>query len=223
MGAGLRAMLDKHLRLTSLALLGALPLMIFSRAQDVVFGPWRAALWVYLGSVLCVSAFRWLLHRAEPVLHAVALPWALFSAWVLVATFWSVNPADSFRRALDLVGAVIALWLGLAFAPEWGRFRSAALVSALLCSLYGMVQVVGLDPMPWATGFGGRAFGTLGNPDYYAGHLLLVLPVGLVLLMSRTRGKGFAVRAGFVCLTRGLFYRGLRRMSDDRKTVVLAF
>jgi len=52
-------------------------------------------------------------------------------------------------------------------------------------SAYGLAQSAGLDPMPWTSAFGGRAFGTLGNPDYYAGHIILVMPLTAALLVGR--------------------------------------
>lgn len=186
-------MFERHLRAVALFLGGVLPLVLFAPAQDVVFGPWRAALWAGVGCIACLAGYRWLAGRSVPVLHFSVLPWILFSCWALVATLWSVNPADSFRRTLDLAGAVMGLWLGIAVARRWERLRDAALASMGLCSLYGMAQVAGMDWLSWASGFPGRAFGTMGNPDYFAGHLLLVLPLGFALAVTRPRARPFVV------------------------------
>jgi O-antigen ligase len=163
-------------RLCALALLGLVPLTLSTGIEDVFFSAWRAAQAVFLAPILLLAGWRLVTGRLEPKLTWSTLPWALFGAWAFAGVTRSANPWDSLRRGFELAGAVAALWLGIGYARHWPRLRGAAVWSAGLCTLYGLAQVAGWDPMPWSVKFG-RAFGTLGNPDYYAGHLLVVMPL----------------------------------------------
>jgi tetratricopeptide (TPR) repeat protein len=100
------------------------------------------------------------------------------------------------------------------------RLRFWLLAGLGLGAAYGILQALGLDPMAAAArsaGFGSRAFGSLGNPDFWAGALALLLPLALApflsgdwplgwgaalaslllasLLLSQTRGAWLAVAA----------------------------
>ncbi len=56
--------------------------------------------------------------------------------------------------------------------------------STVICSLYALFQVLGLDLSGWDRNFGGRGFSTLGNPIFWAGQVLLSIPCALQLLLS---------------------------------------
>lgn len=68
------------------------------------------------------------------------------------------------------------------------KFYAALVFSGLLGSLYACAQALGLDLGGWSTHFGGRSFSTLGNPVFWAGHLLVLLPLALHLALS-AKGK----------------------------------
>lgn len=188
------------LRLASLALLLAVPLMLSTHIEDVFFGAWRAAEWAFLAPVLLWSGTRWILGRGVPRLAATTWPWAALAGWAMLGSTWSVNPADGWRRALELTGSIAAVWLGLALASQPRRLLAGAVVAAVVCSAYGVLQFFGIDPLPWSTKFGERAFGTLGNPDYYAGHLLLIFP-----LLSLFSTPYFFLPASAILVTGFLF------------------
>lgn len=171
------------LRLASLALVAAVPLTLSTHIEDVFFGAWRAGAWAFLAPVLLVSGTRWIRGQGSPAVSMATWPWAALIGWALAGACWSANPADGLRRALELAATVAAVWLGLAGAARPRRLLVGAVAAASLCSAYGVLQFFGIEPLPWSTRFGARAFGTLGNPDYYAGHLLLIFPL-LTLLSS---------------------------------------
>ena len=52
--------------------------------------------------------------------------------------------------------------------------------------MWGIAQFAGVDPTVWGTlrFESNRAFGTFGNPDLFAGWLVLTLPVALALAIS---------------------------------------
>jgi len=173
--------------LCGIALVAVVPLVLSSHVEDVFFFPWRAAQQVFLGALAVWVGARWMRGAAAPSLTLAEIPWALLAVWALVSPAWSVNPPDSMRRAIELATSIAAVWVGIALARGERKLWTAAIAAIAATSAYGMMQVVGIDWMPWSVGFGGRAFGTLGNPDYYAGHLLLVLPLAAAWLVSRPR------------------------------------
>jgi len=65
---------------------------------------------------------------------------------------------------------------------EWSsaeKIRRAAMCMALgfgVVTVYGVVQALGMDPMPWKGSHGARVFSTMGNPNMLAGYVVAVLP-----------------------------------------------
>ncbi len=192
------------LRLLTLALLGVTPLVLSTTIEDVFFYPWRVALGVFAGGALLLGAWRILPGAAGVTLSRVTLPWALFGVWTLAGCLWSANPGDASRRAIESVGALAAVWLALSGGAGLPRLVAIAVTAATACSLYGISQTLGFDPLPWSTRFGARSFGTLGNPNYYAGHLLLLMPVCAAEVVRGGRwriaaaGCGAAMATGFL-------------------------
>lgn len=181
------------LRLLTLALVGVVPLTLSTTIEDVFFAAWRAAAGVFVGAALLVAAREQMMGPVAVALRPATLPWALFGAWALAGCGWSANPADASRRAIELGAAVALVWL--AGSAGLSRILAVAVGAATLCSLYGVAQTLGFDPLPWSTRFGARSFGTLGNPNYYAGHLLLIMPVCAAEVI---RGGRWRIAAG-VC------------------------
>ena len=72
--------------------------------------------------------------------------------------------------------------------PDKRRFYAFLVFSGIAGSLYSFAQALGLDLAGWNTRFGGRSFSTLGNPVFWAGHLLILLPLAAYLAFS-TAGK----------------------------------
>ncbi len=51
------------------------------------------------------------------------------------------------------------------------------LLSSFFMVAYGIIQATGFDIILWQSNFAGRAASTLGNPNFLAGHIALVLPL----------------------------------------------
>jgi len=188
-------------RLSLMALLGVLPLVLSTRVEDVFMAPWRAALWVFLVPALAVGGWAFLKGTRKPALTWATAPWLLFWLWALAGVFRSDNPQDSLRRGLELLGSVTCLWLGREFFRERSRAVSLILWATSLTSIYGICQALGLEPLPWNTRFGARPFGTLANPDFYAGHLLLVMPLAVALFARGGANAGWTAAAAALAAT----------------------
>ncbi len=68
----------------------------------------------------------------------------------------------------------------------------AAVVSAFFVCLYGWAQVAGLDPLPWSENFftSGRLAASLGQPNFLAAWLLLVMPLSAYFWSAAKKFSG---------------------------------
>lgn len=62
-------------------------------------------------------------------------------------------------------------------------------ISVTFMALYGIFQVAGLDIFSWKSNFAGRAASTLGNPNFLAGHIVLILPFIYSLVFDKFGSK----------------------------------
>ncbi len=192
----------------AIAAVAVTPLVLSPRIEDVFFLPWRMAAMAFIGVAAMAASVDWLRRKATPAVAAAELPWIAFALWALASALWSVNRIDCLRRGAELAFTVAALWLGVAVAREQRRVWTACFAAIAVTSLYGLAQVIGLDFMPWSATFGGRAFGTLANPDYYAGHLMLVIPVAAARLIGR--GHSPTLLAAFGLFVAGFLFSQVR-------------
>jgi len=98
----------------------------------------------------------------------------------------SANPG----LARENAGLVLA-WGGLllfaaSVADPSARLRvaGALLLAGGLEAVYGILQYAGIDVLPWASSWGSRCFGTIGNPVFYAEFLAPLFVLGVALLVA---------------------------------------
>jgi O-antigen ligase len=127
----------------------------------------------------------------------------------IVSTAFSLSPRTSLQGALDSnmgLGSVLALAVLFAASRALCRGEAAAeqvcgaaAVGLGLSCAYALVQALGHDPVRWARtcdyGDWVRPSGTLGHPNYVAGHAVMVLPAVLWLIRRAvtTGNKGRAL------------------------------
>jgi tetratricopeptide (TPR) repeat protein len=163
--------------------------------EDAYVLPQRLAL--SLGCVLLVLG-------APAGLRLGRLAWAVlvWLAWRVLCRVWT-EPPGSFVSWLADQAPLWALTLFAGSALETAEQRQAAGAVLLAAGAFG--SVAALLPMlgwdPWAAGavdigFAGRAHGTLGNPDFLGGWLVLLLPLSLaVTLAAKRRARALALAA----------------------------
>jgi hypothetical protein len=71
---------------------------------------------------------------------------------------------------------------------EQKKYLRISLISGGIVCLYALFQKMGLDPL--TNSYSSRLdvtriFGTLGNPNYLAGYVLMLMPLSLLLTESR--------------------------------------
>jgi Flp pilus assembly protein TadD/O-antigen ligase len=226
-------MLQGRLRSTveglGICLLGfALPLVVCTFAEDA----YRLPQLILLSLSLCCLCATWSgLPKASP-------------AWFLALAFFGVRILSALL-AYGRAGAPMGQQLGwiaeqglYATLYAWGiahlgdasrasRLKAALLGGAAVAALYALLQNYGVDPLAQGRvelGFAGRAQSSLGNPDFWGGFVILVLPfsleypllqallmVALVLSQTRAAWLGFAASAAVLALGgwRRPLWRGL--------------
>ncbi|MFC1512536.1 tetratricopeptide repeat protein [bacterium] len=75
------------------------------------------------------------------------------------------------------------------------------IIAALISSLYGIVQWLGMDPFLWKGAFGDRIFSTFGNPNFFSAYLVWVAPILLVyFLLTHKPGYLFVFLISAFCI-----------------------
>jgi tetratricopeptide (TPR) repeat protein len=184
-----------------LAWLGlALPLLFWPGLEQAYRLPQCLAL--ALG--VAFLGLSWCLQSRAPrfsLLDAAVLSFFIWRSASRLAQGWDPQAlAWLLEQALYLF---LYLWSGQRLAqPGLGRRLRFWLLAGLgLGAAYGCAQALGLDPMAdsaRSAGFGSRAFGAMGNPDFWAGELALLLPLALAPYLAQDWSLAWG--AGFCAL-----------------------
>jgi O-antigen ligase/cytochrome c-type biogenesis protein CcmH/NrfG len=90
------------------------------------------------------------------------------------------------------------------------KMLAAVIAPAALMAAYGMFQSFGIDFVPWQTNFSFRAASTLGNPNFLAGHMVLVIPVVYAFLPDADKRKKLGMVLIALLLTAALGFSQTR-------------
>ncbi len=129
----------------------------------------------------------------------------LWVAWLLLRSAYSPSPAVSLKNAYEQI--LCALFFA---APAFLALRERRLglwlflAGGTVAVAYGAFQHFGVDPWRWSTDFAGRPLGTLGNPNFFGGHIVLAWAASLgLLIFAPSWGPGLlslAAAMGMACL-----------------------
>jgi len=189
----------------------ALPLF-FNVYSSRTFEPDKVALF---RSLVVAMAGAWLIGglvgrtarpRPSPLL---LLALALAAAWLL-ATATSLSPRISlwgsyeWRQGSYTLLCYLALFgltaSGLRSPDRSDRLLTAILFTSLPVSLYGILQVAGLDLLPWQAGPDSRAVSTLGHPNFLGAYLVMVIPLAAVRLLAAESRAGKLAYGGLLAV-----------------------
>lgn len=127
-------------------------------------GPFRA------GTPLWLGLIYFALRLASQAQGGFSLAWTLEQLLYASAFFWASQRLGDAALRLRLFAALLA--------------------GAAISCAYGILQSFGLDPFKGGQmdmGFGLRAYGALGNPDFYGGYLALLAPLALLPFLLEAR------------------------------------
>ncbi|MFN8496281.1 MAG: O-antigen ligase family protein [Anaerolineae bacterium] len=191
-----------------LAVLLATPLF-FQTATVRVFEPDKMML---VRTIALVMGAAWIVRvidsrlrppAGEPGRMPRALLWPtlLLAVAYLLASLVSVTPWASFFGSyqrgqglysfLALVVIFVLTLNDLRRRDQVERLVTAVILGSIPAALFAVMQGLGVQPGVWRGLYGGRVFGTLGNPIFLAGYLLMVIPLTVArLLLPSTPSTG---------------------------------
>lgn len=146
-----------------------------------------------------------------------------YFVWMVFTTLFALNSWIALRGSTARLDGLLTFTFYMA-AFSLGRrarfnerFLWAISVSALLISLYAMLQFFKIDPPSlrlYANSWKGLAFSTMGNPNFLGSYLVLVLPIPMYLYLRKKNLGGLVIYAfvffALLCTeTRGAWIGGM--------------
>ncbi len=126
--------------------------------------------------------------------RALLWPTVLLVVAYVLATLVSISPWTSFFGSyqrgqglysfLAFVIIFVLVLNDLRRRDQVERLVTAAVLSSIPAALFAVMQGFGIQPGVWRGLYGGRVFGTLGNPIFLGGYLLMVIPLTVARLLG---------------------------------------
>ncbi len=167
-------LIEKYLKLYLYFLVLFLPLVFIQKCEDAYYMP-KLILLTGGMQFLSVTVFGPARKRFD------ALDWSLLAFAVLYAT-GLIKAGDKITAVISVAEwfccAGVFLFIRHYLRPsEIKRTVILMLLSALIAGIYALLQSFNFDLKGWVTDFSGRAFSSMGNPDFLGGFLILVIPL----------------------------------------------
>ena len=188
----------KPVRLLFLAILFLTPL-IFTQSNSELF-ELPKMYFVYLLTIL-IATFHLInvIQKQVPLIKKTFLniPLALFLLSQIISTVYSIDPHTSFfgyysrlnGGLLSLICYVVLYWILSVYIDS--NFKKLiikfSLLSGFLVSIYGIAQHFGIDKNWWVQDVQSRVFSTLGQPNWLAAYLCILIPFSIHQFLNSSR------------------------------------
>ncbi|MFN8496529.1 MAG: tetratricopeptide repeat protein [Anaerolineae bacterium] len=124
----------------------------------------------------------------------LVLPTLLFILVYIISTAFSVMPRvsifGSYQRlqgTYSTFSYIVIFFLmleGLRQREQIERFITVAILTSIPVTLYGVLQNLGYDPLPWLGNVQIRIASTMGNSIFVAAYLIMVVPLTIARIVS---------------------------------------
>ncbi len=163
------------------------PLIIIPYSSDYFYFP--KICFVYMVSTIMIIS--WFLNRENNRLEfdITEKIIVLYLIAVVISTIFSIDRIVSmygnFGREEGLFAIIIYIFLFFTANRNYifsKRHMHFLLISAAIVAVYGIFQYFGFDPIPRdprRINWSGRAFATMGNPNFLGSYLTLILPISI--------------------------------------------
>lgn len=157
-----------------------------------------------------------------------AKAWWLLSFFLIVSLFFSINPSLSWFGSYDRQEGVSSwlfylswFWLLVFYLNDYQeklKIEKIRLIlktiswTGLLVSIYAILQILGIDFVSWLepAHLTGRAFSFLGQPNFLACFLILILPLSFYLFLTSTDKSRYIWVLIFILELAALLFTGSR-------------
>lgn len=152
---------------------------------------------VYILTVLIVSTWLARTVLAQKIIFRRTLldwPLALFLVSQIISTILSIDPQTSifgyYSRfnggLLSTICYSLLYWAYVSNLDAKSALRTlySVLCSAVLVSIYGVLEHFGIDKNVWVQDVQSRVFSTLGQPNWLAAWLVALMPIGWALTLN---------------------------------------
>lgn len=122
------------------------------------------------------------------------VPLLLFFASQILSTIFSIDPHVSifgyYSRfhggLLSTISYIILYWAFVSNREliKWHRLLGVILISGTGVAMYGILEKFGIDAGMWVQDVQNRVFSTLGQPNWLAAYLTILLPISIVQLIK---------------------------------------
>jgi O-antigen ligase len=168
-----------------LALLFGMQLVFWQECQD----PFNAVELAWIKVLLPLGTLPFFIQR-WPGWKAMLEGWAArFAAawmlWLWIAAAMSPDQGSAGKTALEYSLYTLLFFLPQVLtAQERRKALMAFFTASVLACIYAFFQHFNMDPLLWSTNFDGRPLGTMGNPNFFGGHMVLAWGLALGLFLS---------------------------------------
>lgn len=138
----------------------------------------------------------------------------LFLLSQIVSTIFSIDPHVSIwgyysRFNGGLLSTVSYLLLYYAFVSNFPkkkllRLLTVTLASGFLVSVYGILEKAGIDKDLWVQDVQNRVFSTMGQPNWLASYLAVLVPISLAVSLSKIKNRNLL--SSILYLLPSIFY-----------------
>ena len=127
--------------------------------------------------------------RRSVVQTPLVLPTLLVILALIISTIFSIAPRQSFfgsyqrlqgtYTTLSYITVFFLMLQGLRQREQMERVVTIAILNSIPVTLYGVLQNLGFDPLPWLGDVQRRIASTMGNSIFVAAYLIMVVPLTL--------------------------------------------
>ncbi|MFA6145751.1 MAG: O-antigen ligase family protein [Patescibacteria group bacterium] len=161
---------------------------LFQVLTEIILFVWLAKIIFESRTNAANSQRESVLSQRKSVMFRI-LPAIIFIVILGLATIFSKSPYHSFwgyyQRKMGYIiwlhffAFFSILFFNLKDKKQIIRIFYAIIGSSVVVVVYGFLQIFGLDPFPWSESpfFNSRIFSTLGQPNFLASWLLLIIPI----------------------------------------------
>ncbi len=132
-----------------------------------------------------ITSDWWVQYRNSPLLIAIGLYIGVFVLSTITSVVPSVSFWGSYQRLqgtytnLGYITLALIMFHYIRDITQVWRVISTLLLSSLVPTLYGYIQHLEMDPLPWKGDVITRVASTLGNSIFIAAYLIMIVPFAL--------------------------------------------